>query len=221
MTQNSNQISNEILTGSIKKTTLKLMIPVLIGQIFVIIYGLTDSIFISFIDRQSTTLISALGVIFPIYFFFMALSIGVSNGVSSLVARAIGEKNKETIEKVGDSGLAFAFIVAVISVVLMYIFGEAIVKSLCAKTLSAETVINAKSYLFYFIPGIAFLLLMQTLIGILQGEGLMQFGAIAMFLSVIINIILDPIFIFVFKFGISGASLATTISIFCSLLFVL
>nr|HPO51164.1 MATE family efflux transporter [Spirochaetota bacterium] len=94
MKQDLTGISNEILNGSIKKTTLKLMTPILIGQFFVIIYGLTDSFFISFIDRESTSLMSALGVIFPIYFFFTALSLGLSNGVSSLVARAIGEKNE-------------------------------------------------------------------------------------------------------------------------------
>lgn len=220
MTNDSNHISNEILNGSIGKTTIKLMIPILIGEFFIIIYGLTDSFFISLIDRKSTTLISALGIIFPIYFFFTALSIGLSNGISSLVARSIGAKDKETLDKTGDSGLTLSIVISILSIVLLYLFSDSIVKFLSPKTLSGQTILNAKSYLYYLIPGIGFLLIMQTLTGILQGEGLMQFGAIAMLLSVLLNIILDPVFIFVFKLGISGASLATTISMLFALLFV-
>jgi putative MATE family efflux protein len=219
----SDEIKNEILNGSIKKTTLKLALPVLIGQILVVCYGLADSFFVSMINRNSTSLISAVGLVFPVYFFFMAISLGLSNGLSSLVARAKGEGNNSVFEKVGDSGLFLAVLLSLVTVITFYLTASGLVNILSGISITEETKTNALSYLYYIIPGFAFLILFQTLSGILQGEGLMHYTAIAMFLSVILNIILDPIFIFIFKMGINGAGFATTISIvisFCYLLFV-
>jgi putative MATE family efflux protein len=224
MSQQSLPADNEILSGSIKKISVKLALPNLIGQVFVIIYGLTDTFFISMIDKKSTTLVSAIGVVFPVYFLFLSLSLGLSGGVSSLTARAIGEmriKKDKRLDKIGDSGIFLAILIGVISAILLAFLGNDLVLFLSGRSLTKETVNNALLYLYHLIPGIIFLLLMHTLGGILQGEGLMKYPAMAMFISVIINIILDPVFIFILNLGIKGAALATSISIIAAFFFLL
>ncbi len=221
MGENSNNIYNEITQGAIGKTTVKLAMPVLIGQIMFVLYSMADFYFISLIDKKSTALISAVGLVFPVYFLFIAMGLGLSAGVSSLVARSLGEKNKNSLEKTGDSGLFLSIVLLILTNVVFYIFGARLVELLAGTGVSKEAIANGCAYLYYIIPGMSFLLVFQVLAGILQGEGLMNYPSMAMLLSVVLNIILDPVFIFAFRMGISGAALATSLSIFTSVVFLM
>jgi putative MATE family efflux protein len=215
------KLKNEILTGSIPQVTVKLFVPMFVGQILIVIYGLTDSLFVSMIDRTSTTLVTGIGLIFPVFFFFNSLSFGLSAGVSSLVARALGEKKIKSVEKIGDSGLFFAFLLGAVSLILFYLFGNRIVHFLSGSAITEETINNGLSFFYYIIPGLFMLLLFQVLAGILQGEGLMNYTAFAMLITVLTNMALDPVFIFVCKLGTGGAGLATTFGITAGFLFLL
>ncbi|MDP5273383.1 MATE family efflux transporter [Chengkuizengella axinellae] len=76
------------------------------------------------------------------------------------------------------------------------------------------------TYLYFLLPGLGFVIVTQVLSGILQGEGLAKYVAFSMLISTLLNIILDPIFIFAFDMGLAGASLSTSLSIMVSCLYV-
>ncbi|NEW08999.1 MATE family efflux transporter [Paenibacillus sp. SYP-B3998] len=215
-----NSLSTEILKGPIIPISMKLAIPVLIGQILLLVYGVMDTLFVSMIDKSSTALISGIGLAFPVFILFMALSTGLFTGISSVVARGLGARNELVIRRATDSGLLISTITAIVMVIVLYLIGEPIINMMAGKEMSAEAISSGVTYLFYIIPGLGLMLIFQSLLGVLQGEGLAKYYGISMLLSTLINIILNPILIFSFGMGVAGSALATTISLAVSLLFV-
>lgn len=199
--------------GSVFPVTLRLSIPFFLSNFLSLLYLIIDTYFISRIDPESTALISGTGLVFPVYFLFISLSVGISIGVGTLVARAIGEKNIPVLECSADSGMLLALIIALISIPAGYIYGPEIMNILAGKEMSAVAVGYGLEYFYYLLPGLALLLLGHVLIGVLQGEGLTRHIATASIISTLLNCVLDPLFIFTFKMGVAGASLATSISI--------
>ncbi len=219
--ENNNELKNEILKGDIGPTSIKLAIPVMIGQILLLIYGIVDLTFISMLDKTSTALVTGIGLVFPIYMFYLALGIGLFTGISVLVARAIGERNKHVLDLVSDSGIIISLVIMVFSLALFYGFGEDIINLLAGSKIS-ETAINAGiDYLYFIVPGLSLLLFNQMLLGILQGEGMVKPYAVSMFLSTFLNMALSPLFIFTFNMGVAGSAIATSISIAVSTVYIL
>ncbi|WP_233476571.1 MATE family efflux transporter [Paenibacillus sonchi] len=214
-------MSDEILKGPIVPTSIKLAVPVIIGQLMLLCHGITNTVFISMIDKSSTALITGIGLIFPIHMCFLAMSLGLFTGMSSIVARGIGEKNKHITDRAAGSGLWLAIGLGLISVTAIYLFSSSIVPFLSGSEMSQEALDNALAYLHWILPGLGLMLVFQTLLGVLQGEGLSKYYGMAMLLSTVINIILDPIFIFGLDMGVAGAALATTIAMSIALLFVI
>lgn len=217
----SNSISNSpnsnlkpgVLEGPILGATIKLGAPILISFIFTFLYNLVDTLFLSYIDRSSTAIISGISLISPIYFFFMALSTGLRVGISSLTARSVGEHNHQKLEGTFNSGLLISIIITAVTLCLGFLYHERIVILLAGKEIQADAIRAGTEYLYYMLPGLGLLLLGQPLVGVLWGEGMtMPFG-ITIIISNILNILLDYIFIFKMQMGPAGAALATSISL--------
>jgi putative MATE family efflux protein len=210
-----------ILEGSIAHATLKLAIPILISLFVTFLYNIIDTFFISLIDRKSTALISGMSLVTPVFFIFMALSSGLRIGVSTIVARSIGEKNGRKLENCFSSAMAISIILFLFTLCLGYIFYADFIRLMAGKGLTKEAIQAGTEFLFYLIPGFSLLMLGQAFIGILWGEGLTATVGIVMVISNIINGSLDPLLIFTFKMGIAGAALATTLSIAFTAFFLL
>ncbi|MCP4134084.1 MAG: MATE family efflux transporter [bacterium] len=212
---------NNIFEGKILPTTMKLAMPIAASNFLMFLYFIADTIFISRIDTTSTAILSGVGLIFPIYMIFLALRNGITFGVGTFVARGIGEKNSSAINKAADSGFVLSLILSLLLVCGGYFFGRDMISLLAGSKLSGEAVEHGINYLYYYLPGMGILLLESVLFGVLQGEGLMKYAAWGYAITFILNIILDPILIFTFNMGVAGASLATTISIAISALYLI
>ena len=199
--------------GPILPLALRLSIPFFISNVIGLLYLVIDTYFITLIDRGSTALISGTGLVFPVYFLFLALGMGINIGVSSLVARAIGERNQPALERAADSGLLIAAVIAVATLTLGYVFGGDILHFLAGSKLSEEAVGHGLRFFYFILPALGLLLLGHVLLGVLQGEGLTRYIATASVLSAVVNIALDPVLIFYFEMGVAGAGLATTLGI--------
>src|SRR5512136_2554012 len=86
-----------IFEGPILPVTIRLGMPILISNLLNFFYNIVDTIFISMIDRGSTAFISGTGIVFPVYFLFLALASGLGVGMSTLVARSVGERNMDAL----------------------------------------------------------------------------------------------------------------------------
>ena len=119
--------------GPILKLLVKLALPMFFGMVFQILYNIVDTIWISRIDLSDPSYVGGVGIVFPIIFLIIAFASGIMVGVSSLVARAIGEKNRFILNRTAESGLFIGLVLAVIFVVFGYVFDERLLRLLGAE----------------------------------------------------------------------------------------
>jgi len=206
--------------GKIWPITLKLAAPMIIAQLVQYIYAIVDTIFIAGIDRTATHYISGTGLVFPVFFLFIALGEGIFIGVNSLVAQGIGEQNSDKIENTAESAFVLAFIISLLAI-LGGIYADKVIGFLAGDKLSAQAIEAGVLYLRFLVPGLCFISFGRVLAGILQGEGINKYTAMAMVGGTVLNIILDPIFIYTLDMKTAGAALATSISFLFGLGFLL
>ncbi len=200
--------TTDIRNGPIGPVLVRLSLPVLIGQAFNLLYSLVDTWFIARIDTADPWLVGSTGLVFPLFFIFLASSFGISGGVSSLVSRAIGAGKTDELDRTAESGIFLALAASVIILGLMYPFATPLLTLFGGQGKLLE---YGLSYLLWLLPTVPFMLLSAVFTGILQGEGRTRYMMTAMMIGTVANIILDPIFIFVLKMGVAGAGLATAV----------
>lgn len=198
----------DIRTGALAPLLVKLSLPVLAGQVFGLLYNLVDTFFIARIDTSDPWLVGATGLVFPIYFIFMATSFGITGGVSSLVARAIGAGKTQELDKTAESGIFLSITASVLCLAVMYPLGDPLLRLFGG---SNELLAYGKQYLWWVLPTVPFMMFNAVFTGILQGEGRTKHMMVSMMIGTIVNIILDPVLIFGAKMGLGGAGLATAI----------
>jgi putative MATE family efflux protein len=195
--------------GPVLKLLLRLASPIFFGMVFQLLYSVTDTIWISRIDLADPSYVGGTGIIFPFLFMAIALSQGIIVGTSSLVARAIGERNTAVLDRAADGGLAVGTVVAVAMAIPTYLFSAGILRLLGAE---GDYLIHGVEYLRFIVPAGVLMFVSSALFGVLQGEGLMRYMMIAMIIGTAANIVLDPIFIFALQLGVRGAAAATSVS---------
>ncbi len=208
----------DIKKGPIGSTLIKLSVPVLAGQVFNLLYNLVDTWFIARIDTTDPWLVGATGLVFPIFFLFMATMFGISGGISSLVARAIGAGRSAELGKTIESGLALAIAAGILVLAIFYPTTDYLLGLFGGTDLILE---YGKSYLLWILPAAPFMFLNAVFMGVLQGEGRTKHMMMAMLSGTLVNIILDPILIFSAGMGIAGAGFATSIGNMASFVYLL
>ena len=173
-----------------------------------LLYNIIDTFFIARIDTSNPWLVGATGLVWPLYFVFLATSFGISGGISSLVARAIGADKEKELDRTAESGLFLAVAVSVVILAIMYPFSSPMLKLFGGRDKLLE---YGLQYLFWVLPAVPFMMLSAVFTGILQGEGRTKHMMASMMIGTVVNIVLDPVLIFVAGMGIGGAGLATAI----------
>jgi multidrug efflux pump len=199
----------DVRSGPIVPTLALLALPVLAGQAFNLMYNLVDTYFIALIDRSDPWLVGSTGLVFPLFFIFLATSFGITGGVSSLVARAIGAGKSDDLDKTAESGIFLALIASAIILLLIYPLAAPLLRLFGG---SGKVLEYGLQYLYWLLPAVPFMLLSAVFTGILQGEGRTKHMMMSMMIGTVANIILDPIFIFPLGMGVGGAALATAIA---------
>jgi putative MATE family efflux protein len=212
---------SEMFKGTIWRLTIRLAFPLVLGNFVYFFYSFVDTAFISLIDRQSTAIISGMGLVIPLFILAIALSVGMNMGVSALVARGIGEKNRKVINRASCSGFVVALSVALVVTAVFYPLGKRILHLFAGAAISDEAIEKGWEYLIFILPGFVLLMFQRVLTGVFQGEGLNKYIAVALILSTGFNIVLDPVFIFLLGMGVGGAALATSVSVLLSVLYLL
>ena len=208
---------NPIISGSILPMTIKLSVPILIGHLLNLAYVIVDTLFISMLDSRSTAIMSSIGLVMPVHMLVIALGTGIFAGTGSLLARLLGEQQGQNSRSILASSFVLAALLGVILLLIFLPGGESILRLIAGDRITAETIMFGWDYLRFFLPGMFCLLLFFSLAGIAQGAGLVKYFALAMMVSTVCNIVLDPIFIFALGMGVKGAALASSGSIGLSL----
>lgn len=198
---------DKMVNTPIKKLVLKLAIPTIISMLVTSIYNLADTLFVSSIGESVS---GAISIVFPIMTIIQAVGFTLGMGAGSLISAKLGKEENDEAKSIGSiafyTSIAFGF--------LILLFGLVFLGPILNNVLGAtETIFPfAKDYAFYILLGSPIMTGAFVLNNILRSEGKSKFAMIGLVTGGVINIILDPLFIFAFKLGIKGASIATVIS---------
>lgn len=193
----------------IGKLIRKFSIPCIISLVVNSLYNIVDQIFIGwgvgYIGNGATN------VVFPITMLCLAFALMFGDGSSAYLSLKLGEKNKKEASKGVVNGILISIIVSILLCVIIIGFLPQILNLFgCTDALRED----ALGYGFYIALGLPFMMIGTTLNSIIRADGSPKYAMTSMVIGAVLNVILDPIFIFVFKMGVEGAAIATSISQF-------
>ena len=209
---------NDFSQGSIYRHIMSLAIPMTIAQMVQVLYNIVDRIYIGHLEAGSSLALTGLGLTFPIITIISAFTNLFGMGGAPLCSIARGKNDMERAEII--MGNTF-FLLLVSSFVLMlasYVFMKPLLYMFGA---SDTTYPYAKEYLKIYLLGTPFVMLGTGMNGFINSQGFGKIGMMTILFGAIANIILDPIFIFYLKLGISGAAIATILSQLLSAIWVM
>jgi len=189
-----------------KKALWILALPILAGMAIQTVYTFVDMIYIGRLGGDS---IAAVAFNMPLLFFVLGLSMGLGSGVTASIARFIGAKDKVNADNSAEHALLMASLISVIMVTVGLLYGKQMLMLLGT---TPELIDIAWSYLHIVTIGLFFMVFSGFFRSILSGEGDMKTAMTISAIGTVLNIILDPIFIFVLGYGVAGAAIATVIS---------
>lgn len=192
----------------IGKLLFSLAIPSIIAQLVNILYNIVDRIYIGQM-QDGTIAMAALSVALPIVTFVSAFTQLVGVGGAPLCAIRMGEQRKDKAEEIMTNSFVLLIIVGVILTLIILLFHEPLLYIFGA---NEETIIPAVSYTSIYALGTIFVQITLGMNAYINTQGFAKIGMYTVVIGAIINIVLDPLFIFVFDMGVAGAALATIIA---------
>lgn len=196
------------LLGSapIPKALLAIGLPIMIGMMINALYNLVDAYFVG---GLGTSQMGAISVAFPLGQVVVGLGLLFGNGASSYISRLLGHGDKETANKVASTALYSSIFVGAVIIICTIIFLNPILKLLGA----TESILPyAITYTSIYVISSIFNVFNVTMNNIVASEGAAKTTMCALLTGAILNMILDPIFIYVLDLGVAGAAIATAIS---------
>lgn len=210
------QITARLGEEKISKLLVNLSLPATIGMMVNALYNLVDTIFVG--RGVGALAIGGLTIAFPIQMIIMSFALMIGIGAASAISRSLGAKDVEKADYVaGNSFLLIVILSSIIAAIGLF-FTEPMLRLFGA---TDNILPYAKDYITIILWGSIFFSFAMSSNNLIRAEGNAKVAMATMLIGAILNIILDPIFIFVFKMGVKGAALATVISKFISFLYVL
>lgn len=190
----------------IPKVLMKLALPAIIGMLVTAVYNIVDTLFVA---QLGTEAIGAVSVVYPLFMLLAAVGLMYGIGSASFVSRLLGENKKDEADKVASTTFITSLFSGLLVTGLLLVFMTTVLKMFGA----TETIMPyALDYGKILAGGGVFTILNMTMNNLLRAEGSAKFSMIALMTGAILNIVLDPIFIFVLDMGISGAAVATVLA---------
>lgn len=193
------------VTGDPKKAIRSLSVPIIMSLLLMMSYNLANSVWVSGLGANA---LAAVGFVTPIFMMVIGLGNGLGAGANSLISRCIGAKNKKGSDNAAIHSIILSLIISVILTIFLLIFLEKILLAMQV----GESLSLAMEYGQIVFGGLIFIIFTSVASGILRAEGDFKRPMYAMAATAVLNIILDPIFIYYFGWGVSGAAIGTVIS---------
>lgn len=205
MSERNNKLE---LLGSapIPKALMALGVPIMIGMLINALYNLVDAYFVSGLGKSQ---MGAISIVFPLGQVVVGLGLMFGNGAASYLSRLLGRGDKDTANKVASTALYSSLLIGAIIILFSTIFLKPILTMLGA----TETIMPyALTYSRIYILSCVFNVFNVTMNNIVSSEGAAKTTMCALLLGAVLNIGLDPLFIYTFNIGVAGAAIATAIS---------
>lgn len=200
----------EVLLGDPKKALISMTIPIAIANIILTLNNIVDGIWVAGVG---TSALAAVGVVFPIFFIILGIGNGIGIGASQAIANRIGANNFEGANKAASQAIVLTCIAGVACTAIFLLFSKPIL-TVCG---AGDYMDDCYAYALPIAIGAVAIMLSSLFCGLLRSEGAAKRSMIIQIAGVVLNMIIDPIFIYTFNFGIMGASVATIISMMLSI----
>ncbi len=207
MNKNENLFLGTEPVGSLMK---KYAIPCIISLLVGALYNIVDQIFIANAAYLGSYGNAANTVVFPLTVIALAIAVMIGDGCCAFVSLSLGKEEQKTAKKSVGNSVMLMIISSLVLTALYLIFSDNII-AMFGGTVNEETFHHSKEYFFYISLGIPFYMFGQAMNPVIRADGSPKFAMASTLFGAVINIILDPVFIFGFKWGMMGAAAATVI----------
>lgn len=202
-------MSQNLSEGSVKKWLLRLAVPAVLAQLVNLLYNVVDRVYIGHIPEIGAAALTGVGLFAPILMLLNAFAMLVGSGGAPLAAISMGKGDKERGARILGNCLTVLFILSIVLTFVFYRFAPELLTFFGA---SEDTLPYAVEYGRVYILGSVFVLLVMGLNPFITTQGFAKISMLTTVIGAIINIVLDPIFIFLFDMGVRGAAIATVLS---------
>ena len=196
-------------TGSIPKLLAQLAIPAVVAQVINLLYNIVDRIYIGHIPGIGAAALTGVGLFTPILMLLNAFAMLVGSGGAPRAAIAMGKKDNDLAEKLLGNCFTLLVGLAVVLTIVFYVSAPTLLRLFGA---SDVTLTYATDYARIYILGSFFVLIVLGMNTFITTQGFAKISMMTTIIGAVINIILDPIFIFALGMGVKGAALATVLS---------
>ena len=186
----------------------KYAVPCIISLLVGALYNIVDQIFIANAAYLDSFGNAANTVVFPLTVIALAIAVMIGDGCCACVSLSLGKGETDTARKSVGNSVVLMIMSSLLLMALYLAFSNAII-AVFGGTVNAETFHHSKEYFFYITLGIPFYMFGQAMNPVIRADGDPKFAMVSTLAGAVINIILDPVFIFVFKWGMMGAAVAT------------
>ena len=200
---------NRLGTENITRLMISLAIPSVLAQIVNVLYNIVDRIYIGRIPGVGAVALTGVGVTFPIITIISAFSGFASGGGAPLAAIALGQGDRKRAERILGNCVSMLLFFTVILMVFFFVFRKPLLYVFGA---SDNTIGYSSTYISIYLLGTVFVELAVGLNTFISAQGQARTAMFSVLIGAVVNIVLDPIFIFVFHMGVAGAAVATIIS---------
>lgn len=208
---NNNQNSQNFLAKErLGRLMRKYAVPCVISLLVAALYNIVDQIFIANASYLGSYGNAANTVVYPLTVIALALAVMIGDGCCAFASLNFGKNKKEEAKRSIGNSVVLSVIAGVILTAVYLIFSNQII-SMFGGTVNEQTFNHSKEYFFWITLGIPFYMFGQAMNPVIRADGSPKFAMISTVSGAVANIILDPIFIFVFKWGMMGAAVATVI----------
>ncbi len=195
--------------GSIIRHILALAVPTLFADLVNVLYSVVDRMFIGHMEGEGTLALSGVGVVFPLISFISAFASLLSTGAAPIAAIERGKGNDEKAERIMETAFTLALIIGGVLTLVLFAFRTPVLYAMGAEE---ATIGYAIDYFQIYVLGSVFVLISVGFNSFITMQGHGAVGMMTVVIGAVINTILDPLFIFTFGMGVSGAAIATVFS---------
>jgi len=185
-------------------------IPCIISLLVGALYNIVDQIFIANAGYLGSYGNAANTVVFPLTVVALAIAVMIGDGCCAFVSMALGRNEADKAKRSVGNAVVLSIAGSLVLTAIYLVFADGII-AMFGGTVNEETFRHAQEYFFYITLGIPFYMFGQAMNPVIRADGSPRFAMVSTLAGAVINIILDPVFIFVFKWGMMGAAVATVI----------
>lgn len=204
--------------GNVCKNILEVGLPMTLAQLLNLLYNVVDRIYIGKIPGAGKLALTGVGICFPIIALISAFTNLFGQGGAPLFSMERGKGNNDEAEKIMGNSFSMLVLCGIFLMIFSYVFYKPILYAFGASDITFP---YSSDYLSIYLSGTLFVMISLGMNPYINAQGFGNMGMFTVLIGAVLNIVLDPIFIFVFNLGIKGAAIATVISQFISCLWVL